>query len=154
MFHTEHMAGLTCVQGLMHLCSQHIKVCVSIYIIYNTHINVCVCVWPCQLSRSDFLFLWLKSVLRHVYVCEFMQVNNRVWNVCFPHWAEHFLMQYVKTCVIPHQRGRKYRRVAGPLAIGPLVLAKLGPVGGSFVNQLEAWDRWEKQRQHWKELDW
>ncbi len=134
IFHSEHMTSLTCVRT------------------FTSVFTACKCVCVCLTLSAEQVRLPLPlaevsaEMCVCVCVCEFMQVN-RMWNVCFPHWAEHFLMQYVKTCVIPHQRGRKYRWAAAPLAIRPLVLGKLGPVGESFVNQLEACNGWEKQRQ-------
>lgn len=141
MFHTEHMAGLTCVQGILHLCSQHIHVCVYIYVcvcltlsaeqvrlplpLAEVNAETCVCVWvhAGQQQGVECVFPTLSRALSHA-VCK---------NMC--HTS-------LKRAEIPQGRW-----ASGPLAIGPLVLAMLGPVGGSFVNQLEAYDGWEKQNE-------
>lgn len=91
-FHSEHMGSLTCVRTEFSICVSSRYICVCLYL-YE-----CVCLtvsWEGRTSSSSAENIAETSL----YVAEFTQVNSRVWNACFPHWAEHFLMQYVSTCV-------------------------------------------------------
>lgn len=100
-FHSEHMGSLTCV----HLCLQHIHMCVSLFL----YVCMCVCVWLSAERVELPLPLTANGAETSAYVAEFIRVNSRVWNACFPHWAEHFLMQYVNTCHDSVQRAEILR---------------------------------------------
>lgn len=118
VYQVPHMGSLTCVHSI---CLPHIHMCMCLYLC------MCVCLTVSREGWTSSSFGW-NSAETSAYVAEFIWVNNRVWNACFPHWAEHFLMQYVNTCVTTRYR-RKYCGAAELRAIG-LAYADEDETGG------------------------